>query len=230
MSASSTFAATLSLSPATGTLNRGCIIPTTIQLDTQGADTDGTDAIIFYDTSRFNVTVGSIQNGTIYPDYPGNVVDSQAGKISISGIASVSSPYKGTGTLATINFEVLSQAATGATSIKFDFDPNDKAKTTDSNVVERGTIADLLNTVVDGNYTIGTGGNCAVVAGGVPGASGKPIGGPGTLGGLATPSATPILNTLNPGGNSPGLTDSTVILAVVGGVLTIIGLIGLAFL
>ncbi len=77
--------ATLSIDPASSTVNQGCGFSFNVLLDTGGASTDGTDAIILYDTSRFTAT--SITNGTIYPDYPGNNIDAATGKITISGLA-----------------------------------------------------------------------------------------------------------------------------------------------
>lgn len=208
----SALAATLSLSPASGTFNTGCSFSLKVELDTQGTQTDGTDVILFYDNTRF--TAQNIVNGTIYPDYPGNNIDAAAGKITVSGLASVNTPFTGRGTLATINLSVSSTAPTGASQIKFDFDPNNKAKTTDSNVVERGTVVDVLNSVVSGNYTLGTG-SC--------GATPRPIGGPGDS---ATPSAEPETPYLPPAGSE----QFTFALAIIGGTLTILGILGLALL
>lgn len=227
-----TFAATLALNPSSGTFNRGCSFSIKIDLDTQGIQTDGTDAILNYDPTR--VTPQTIISGSIYPDYPGNFIDVQARKINISGLASVQEPFSGSGTLATVNFTIPQNAPTGLTQIILEFDPNNKTKTTDSNVVERGTVADVLNAVVNGSYTIGTG-TCVG-----PGSSPSPGSGRGqpgsTLLPLATfapvsssPSATPLIE-LSPGGKQPGLTGPTLILTIVGSVLTVLGILGLALL
>lgn len=207
--------ATLSLDPASGTFNQNCNFSLNVNLDTSGTQTDGTDAILAYDSTKFTAT--SINKGAIYPDYPGNNIDAASGKVTISGLASVSTPFSGKGILATINFTVAKEAPAGVTQMTFDFDPNDKAKTTDSNVVERGTVVDILNSVVNGNYTIGTG-TC------------RPVGAIET----STPSATlapvytpvPARKTL-PEGGTPELTFA---LAIAGGVLTVLGILGLALL
>ncbi|MBU1000745.1 hypothetical protein KKE78_05130 [Patescibacteria group bacterium] len=213
--------AVLSLDPASGTFNRDCSFTLNVNLDTGGAQTDGSDAVIIYDVSRF--TAVSIANGTIYPDFPGNNIDAQSGKITISGLASVSTPFTGKGTLATVNFTVNDKAATGATQIIFDFDSNDKAKTTDSNVVERDTVVDVLNSVVNGNYTVGTGTCGTVSSSPLPISTYKPIGAP-----ASTPSATvaPLKPTLPPAGSE----QFTFTVAIVGGVLTVLGILGLALL
>lgn len=216
-------AATLSMSPAVGTFNKGCSFSLDVKVDTGGTQTDGTDAIIFYDQTRFSAR--AIRNGTIYQDYPGNNIDSQTGKITISGLSSVSSAFSGSGTLASIDFTVLDTAPPGATQIKFDFDINDKTKTIDSNVVERGTVADILSQVNNGNYTIGTGTGCSGVVEVTPTVvqSGLPRGGTDS-----TPSATTFIP-------QPTLVQTadfgtTMVLVAVGSLLTIAGILGLALL
>lgn len=219
------FASTLALSPSTGTFNKGCGFALAINLDTQGAQTDGTDVILFYDPTRFNAT--SIATGTIYADYPSSNIDSVNGKITISGLASVSSAFSGSGTFATVNFTVVDTAPTGATAVTFDFDPNNKTKTTDSNVVERGTVADTLSAVTNGNYVIGSG-SCAAVT--PTGTGGLPQGGQGSV---ATTSATKstLDQFVDKNGKGPGISpQATFTLAIVGSVLTILGIVGLAVL
>ncbi len=206
--------ASLSLSPATGTFNKGCSFTVTIKLDTGGAQTDGTDVILLYDAGKLSTTTASIASGTIYPDYPGNNADQQNGKVTISGLASVTSAFVGQGTLATIAFTVNADAAEGPAKVRFDFDPSNKAKTTDSNVVERGTVTDILSSVVDGNYTIGSGTGCTTGGG---------------KGGGGTPSAQP-KNLDQAVGGKTGSAQLTFTVAIVGSVLTILGILGLVLL
>ncbi|MBI2022011.1 hypothetical protein HYS93_04015 [Candidatus Daviesbacteria bacterium] len=218
------FAATLSLSPATGTINRGCNFTLSIVLDTQGSNTDGTDAIIKYDPQKVNPT--KINNGTIYQDYPGSFIDAQASKINVSGLATVASPFNGKGVLATVDFSVPQTAPTGLTQLTFDFDPNDKAKTTDSNVVERGTVSDVLSDVTNGSYTVGTGA-CSTGLSLVTGGTG------GTFGSLSGQGATDsgkTIDDLTGGGKPSGAIETTIILTFLGVILTILGILGLALL
>ena len=224
---SSALAATLSVSPATGTFNKGCSVTLSINLNTVSAKTDGTDAILVYDPTRFSAT--SILNGTIYSDYPGSNIDSQTGRITVSGLASVNSPYTGSGTLATVNLTVLDAAPAGATAITFDFDPNNKAKTTDSNVVEQGTVADVLSGVTNGSFVIGAG-SCtqpspspATTIIYVPGQG-------GLQGGIATPSAGTTYPTPLTELPYRGTTELTMTIAIVGSILTVLGILGLALL
>lgn len=247
---SAVYAATLSLTPSTATVNKNCTFEIKINLNTQAQETDGTDVILNYDTTKFQVTTSSIVNGTIYSDYPGNSVSN--GRITISGIAPAAQPYNGSGTFATLNVSVLSTAA-GTGTFKFDFDPNDKIKTIDTNVVQGGADpVDILSAVTDGSYTIGSGTTCTGTTGGSTGGStsGSGLSGGGTAGsgvgagvktlpaggqggtagfgglagGPATDSALP--NQLPAG----GLEGPTLIFVVVGGVLTVIGLLGLVLL
>lgn len=232
-------AATLSLSPSSGNMSRGCETSLDVVLDTQGTQTDGTDAILIYDPSRFSISTASITpNTNVYPDFPGNNVDEASGKITISGLASVSTPFTGKGTLATLRFSVKTEAPTGVTQINFDFDPNNKAKTIDSNVVERTTIVDVLNSVVNGSYTIVTS-PCnplpTVTPTPRPGTPGYVVPGPGGQGavyvstpsGTYTPPTTYIpVKTLPEGGTK----ELTFTLAIFGSVLMILGILGLALL
>lgn len=210
--------ATLSLSPSSGTFNRSCNFTLDIRLDTAAAQTDGTDAILTYDSSRLAAT--SITSGNIYPDYPGNSIDDTNGKITVSGLASVSSAFSGQGSLATVKFTVKENAPTGATQIKFDFDPSDKSKTTDSNVVQRGTASDILSSVVNGNYTVGTG-TCGTA---------PTTGGKGGQGAVSTPSAKTLDQLVDKTGKGAGTPELTFTLAIVGSVLVVLGILGLALL
>lgn len=221
--------ATLSLSPAAGTFNQGCNFSVDILLDTGGAQTDGVDAILIYDPTRFTATV--VRNGTIYPDYPGNVIDTQGGKVIVSGMASASSRYSGSGTLATVDFTVMSNAPAGVAKINLDFDPNDKTKTTDSNVAELNgsTTTDILNQVNNASYTIGTGVCPGVTPTPTPRGGGSyysPVGGTPSA---YTPTATPI-PTKTPVLGDTADVNPTLILTVVGGALTLLGILGAAFL
>src|SRR3989338_6017929 len=229
------FSATLTLDPASGVLNKGCEVTIKVNLDTQGVQTDGTDVILLFTPSQLSTTTSQITNGTVYPEYPGNSVDSTGGKISISGISSVSSPFTGTGTFATIKLNVAGTLKENdKISLNFDFDPNNKTKTTDTNVVERGTIADVLSAVTNGSYTVGAG-SCA------SGITASPSPGSGTTSGTGgqgqvlpgtSPTSSqsaqyqvykPNLNDVTDNGKTAGLLDNTIIIGAVGIILVVLG-------
>lgn len=219
--------ASLSLSPSTGTFAKGCQFTVDVKLNTGGGQTDGTDAILLYDNARLSTNNSAIASGNIYPDYPGNNVDEAAGRITISGLSSITSAFSGSGTLATITFTIKSDATEGTGKVRFDFDPNDKAKTTDSNVVERGTVSDILSSVIDGTYNVGSGTSC--------GGGTATITKSGTGGLISTPSGS--LNTkTDPGLEKKvylppsGTQELTYTIVIIGATLTVLGILGLAIL
>lgn len=215
---------TFSLVPNNGTVNKGCSFSFDIIEDTGGSSSDGADAIVFYDATRLRVL--SVNTGKIYSDYPAKIFDTP-GKVSISGVASPDKPFIGSGTFATLNFQVLEAAPTGLTQVKFDFDPNDKTNTKDSNIgsIQNGAVVDILDSVTNANVTVGVG-SC----------SGGSQGAPGFSGGSATNSGTPVISTplpttspiskLPPAGDS----SSLVVIAGVGGLLTLLGILTLVLL
>ncbi len=225
--------ATLSLSPASGTFNAGCGFSVNIELNTGGAKTDGVDAYLLYDQAKLSAT--SISPGTIFPDYPGNSVDDSIGKVVVAAISSIDNPFSGSGTFATVNFTVKPATSASLTQITFDFDANNKSKTTDSNVVANinGSVVDTLNTVVNGSYTIGTG-SCSAqtttIGGSTTGITGTSTAGTGSkvfLTGQGTASDSgEFVKTLPPAGSE----KLTMTLAIVGSILTVFGILGLALL
>ena len=244
------FAATLSLDPSTATFAPSCDFQVKILLDTQGAQTDGTDAILLFDANKITPSQFAVQNGSIYPDYA-NVVDGANGKIQISGIAAASQAYAGSGTLATVSFKVNS-GASGPFQINFDFDQNNKANTTDSNVIERGTVSELLSSVTNGSYTASAGAGCA--GGSSAGSTSTSTGTSGTSGSSGRSTSSGVYTVNNGAGvgapgyqvgsgsgtvvyeqpvqylNNAGSLNTTLVIAVVGGILIILGIIGLMVL
>lgn len=240
----------LEIDPASGPFNKGCSFTLNVQLKTGGAPTEGVDTIIIYDQAR--LTADSIKKGTLFTEYPISNIDSSAGKIAISAIASVGSPFTGSGVFASINFTVPSTAPTGTTQVNLDFDPNNKSKTTDSNVsgVQGGVVVDMLDSVLNGSFTIGTGScNAQASASPAPGSGITPgagiTPGSGTIPGygyqapsgqgagyVSTPSAYNPPTTYIPVKTLPegGTKELTFTLAIIGGVLTILGILGLALL
>ena len=225
------FAATLSLSPSSGTFNKGCSFTLDINVDTGGEDTDGTDAILIYDNSKLTATnINTELSPKIYSDFPGSNVDDGTGKITVSGLASISSAFKGSGTLAKVTFTVKDTAPTGATIVKFDY--SGSGNTTDSNVVKRGDVVDVLSNVTNGNYTIGTGACSGAVPTSAPVTVLPAPGGQGTVYVQATPAAeipykqAPVYKELPPAGSE----QFTYMVAIVGIALTVMGILGLTLL
>lgn len=204
-------AASFALSPATGTFNKGCNFSVKINIDSGGAQVDSAEAAILFDNGKITPSSTPVSQGTLFPTYV-PVTTTSSGKIVVSGISNPGSPFTGSGTFATLNFTVRQDASSGPFTIKFDFDPNDRAKTTDSNIVQTSTIAELLSAVSDGSYNIGTGPSCSGTT--------QPIGG--------SASASLVPQVLSPNGTSPGFSAPTIAITVTALFLIAVGAIALA--
>ena len=150
-------ASTLVLTPSSGSHKTGETFNVDVVLDTKGADIDGVDLYsLRYDKALLqvvdaNTTVSGVQivPGSLFPVTAANTVDNSAGTIVFSQLTTGGSHYKGSGTLATITFKVLT---TGTATVKFDFTAG---KTNDTNVAGDGV--DTLTAVTNGSYTLAKG-------------------------------------------------------------------------
>lgn len=222
------FAATLSFSPATGTFNKGCTQQIKIELDTANLQVDGVDSIINFDPAKLTTTVNNITAGNTTLELLGNTVDIANKRIIVSGLAPISQAYSGKGTLAIISFTVPPDASEGATQLTFFVDQSNPTK--DSNIVERGSAQDILTSTTPGNYVIGSG-TCGAQATATPAPQtvvGKGIGSAGTG---PTSGLSPKKSNLDEiTGGTPGSLETTMILATIGSILVVLGVIGLMLL
>lgn len=231
-SPSAVSASTLSLSPANGSYARGCTFQVQILLDTQGVTTDGTDAYIRFNPQVLTPSQVAVNPGSLYSTYP-TTVDAASGKIDVSGIADVSTPYSGSGTFATLSFQVNPNAPVAPFTISFDYDQQDTAKLSDSNVIDRSNQSDTLASVTNGQYNVSSSGGCGVTggtSGGSTGTSGTGTGtgGPGAVGaasGSAQLNPTPIPYTSQL--PNSGALENTLVLAFAGTIFVLIGAVGL---
>lgn len=147
-------AATLSVSPVSGTYNVNNIFQLDILVDTQSQPIDGVDinalnynpAILEVQDQNQSTAGVQITPGSLMPNSVFNSVNVQTGKIVFSQLTAGGQTYNGQGILASINFKVLQ---TGIASLNFDFI---SGQTTDSNVSSAG--ADLLAGVTNGSYSL----------------------------------------------------------------------------
>jgi len=147
-------AATLSLSPDSGSYPVGQIFTINILLDTSGQSIDGTDIhYLNYNPNQLEIQDDNdiqpgvqITAGNLMPSTQANSVDINNGKIIFSQITTGGNTFKSNGAevLATIHFKVLKDQTT---KIFFDFKPED---TSDSNVASRGI--DILTSVTNAIY------------------------------------------------------------------------------
>ncbi len=145
-------AATLSLSPNSGSYSVGQIFSVNILLDTQGQSIDGVDIrYLNYNPSQLEVQDDNssqagvqINAGSLMPLTQANSVSN--GKITFSQITAGGTTFKSTGaqTLATVRFKVLQSTNT---TVSFDFV---SGRTSDSNVASGGV--DILTAVTNAAY------------------------------------------------------------------------------
>ena len=140
-------AATLSVSPSSGTFIVGAPFTVQLVLDTQGSSTQGVDVHdLRFNSSLLQVSGAQIASGSLPGTVVANVVDNQSGSVDFSEVFSASTTYSGAGILASVTFRPI---APGTASVSFDYTPS---STTDSNVANGGS--DLLSGVTNGSFTV----------------------------------------------------------------------------
>ena len=157
------------LLPLNNTYYVGDIFTVNVLISTGGEDTDSGDVILYYEPEFLEVEDAlpavpgvNVMPGTIYQAYPGNMVDTTNGKITITAF-SVMAPYNsglGTGVFATITFKALK--VVDFTPVNFDFIPivgdfYDQyvfGTSQDCNIAKTGSSADILSSVINGGYKI----------------------------------------------------------------------------
>jgi len=114
--------------------------------------TDGVDLIINYNPKLLLVELLEegipVDLGTIYNDYPLNLIDERMGKITVSGISTAADGTIPNGLFGSISFKATS---VGQAAITLDFAPG---STVDTNVIEKGSGQDILENVKNLNITI----------------------------------------------------------------------------
>ncbi len=147
-------AATLSLSPSSGSFSVGDVFDINILLNTSSAAVDGIDL----NTLNYNAALLEVQDantsqagvqitaGSLLPVNVVNSADAANGRISFSQLGSGGGTFNGSGTLATVRFRAK---AVGTANVNFSFV---LGNTADTNVASAGT--DLLTSVTNGSYII----------------------------------------------------------------------------
>lgn len=140
-------AAALQLSPPGGTLDVDETMDVKINLSlSSGESVSGVDAELTFDNDKLQVT--TIEESSLFNTYPISTYSNDNGTIQVSGITETGSSLSDGGTLATLTFKGKSS---GTAAVTFDFT---SGSTTDSNVAEADTDTDLLESVVNGSYTV----------------------------------------------------------------------------
>lgn len=123
-----------------------------IKISTGGYISAGSDVLLTYDPEIVELSEDRFfERGQIYQDYPGANFDPEKGSIFLSGISvSNSDGFNGTDSFGKL---FLKAKKTGITSLKVEYT---KDSTTDSNIIETKSIADVLGEVSNLDINIGT--------------------------------------------------------------------------
>jgi hypothetical protein len=128
----------------------GNTFPVSIRVGTGGHTINGVDVVLKYDPKVIQANDKTFAPKNVFALFPAVEVDNNAGIVRISGIADVNQPgFNSVGTLGKIDFTAK---ALGKTSIQIESQPG---VTTESNVIESGTSADILGKTSGLEITVG---------------------------------------------------------------------------
>lgn len=136
--------AVITLSSPKETIKVGDKITVTVKIRSD-QPTDGTDLVLKYDPNFFEVVLSGsgvpMVVNNLYSEYPINKVDTGAGVVSVSGIASEANGSLVDGVFGSIIFKAK---IAGSSKFRVDFKPG---LTSDSNIIETKTGEDILGSV-----------------------------------------------------------------------------------
>jgi Cohesin domain/Right handed beta helix region len=138
---------TISLSPSSGSHRVNQSFSVSVLANSASLLLDGADMVIHYDPTVLKVT--GITPGSVFPATSVLGNNLTTGEINISSVANQGQPVTASGTLATIQFQVI---GSGQTPVTLDFNPNSEAH---SNMTQDGTVAQVLGSVYSASYTAG---------------------------------------------------------------------------
>ncbi len=144
------FAQTLSLDPTQIGVTVGQEFTVKININTNGVQTSGADAMITFDSNVLDLT--NTANGGFYTTFAANPLSGATNKYYINAFETDSTSTKtGSGTIATLTFK---GKANGSSPVTFDCTAGSKA---DTNIIKSGTSDDVVNCsgLVTGSYTVG---------------------------------------------------------------------------
>lgn len=146
---------TLAFSPSSSPIIKGCNFTLDINLDTGGKNVDGVDILADFDAQKLQFVSASPEN-----KFQGNMIDTlgtsynnNTGHFNFSVLSGFGKPLNGFGKLATITLSVKPNAG-GTTDVKFHTDPS---SATTTNIIEYGTVNNVLKKTINGTYTINSG-------------------------------------------------------------------------
>lgn len=135
--------ASLQLSPSSGTYSVGQEFDVHINIATGGATIDGVDVVLRYDPCALQVQ--SISESPVFSEYPELSEYPEEGAIGISA----KDTFNGSGAVATVRFRVIAGNAVSGLKVYFKL-----AATTDSNIAESGSSAEILGSVGHASFNL----------------------------------------------------------------------------
>ncbi len=147
--------AALSLYPANGAYKKGSTLSLKVNIDPNSNKIDVVDILLSFDPTKLKVTsiVGQVGTYSQY-NFPADNYDNLKGRIELNlADADGIGMFNSKNTLAVINFKV-NDSAQNNLEVKFDFDPNNPTKITDSNTLKQNELSDILRSVTNGFYTV----------------------------------------------------------------------------
>lgn len=119
-----------------------------VTIETDDKETAGADVILKFDPNLLKPSTKFFEPGTIFNDYPGVRVDLEKGLVFASGIATTDTGFNGDALFGTFYF---TPQKIGSTKVDVLFT---KGLTTDSNIIDKESAADILSTVKSLDLTI----------------------------------------------------------------------------
>jgi Cohesin domain/Right handed beta helix region len=138
---------TMSLSPASGNYRVNQSFSVNVQANSAGTPLDGADMVVHYDPTVLKVS--SLTAGSVFASTLALTNNPTVGEINISSVANQGQPVSVSGTLATIQFQVI---GSGQTLVTLDFNPSSNAH---SNMSQDGTAGQVLGSVFNASFTAG---------------------------------------------------------------------------
>jgi len=135
-------AGSISLNASKTNLKVNETVAVSVMVDTGGHTVNGIDLVVSFDPKVLEITQTGLIKGKIFDEYPLLSADAKKGLISILGISSSNTGFKGNGEFAIINIKAKTA---GKASLLIDF--KGKGDTRDSNLVETNGSEDILERV-----------------------------------------------------------------------------------
>lgn len=138
----STLTAKYILTSSSSSLSNGDIFTVTLNLSAVGELLDGTDVLLHFDPSLFQVQ-GDIETSSLFQSYPQKIVDNSKGEIKLIAFGGPADPLQQDEQLLAVTFTAVGK---GNARVWLDFQ---KGRTNTTTVVQKQTSKNILGSVED---------------------------------------------------------------------------------